>query len=107
MTEKSLQARVTYRAKKYGWAVARVGRGWVGGDGGQFRTPTNRGWPDLVLFRPESAHPVIAFELKKQLGVVAPEQTAWLTLMNQCGIPAAVIRPSDLREGRVDAILRG
>ena len=30
MSEKTLQARVIYRAKKLGWKVAHAGKGWVG-----------------------------------------------------------------------------
>jgi len=105
MTEKSLQARVMYRAKRDGWTVARVGRGWVGGEGGAFRTPTNAGWPDLVLFKPGQS--ILAMELKRERGIIAQAQLDWLALMRACGIVAGVVRPSDLREGRVDAILRG
>jgi hypothetical protein len=107
MTEKSLQARVIYRAKRRGWVVAHVGRGYVGGDGGRFVTPMSAGWPDLVLFKPGMPHPVLAMELKREQGVVADLQWDWLALFNECGIPAVIVKPSDLREGRVDAILEG
>jgi len=63
------------------------------------------GWPDLIMFKVESKHPVIAMELKREQGEVSEDQMFWLTLMNECGIPAIVVRPSDVREGRVNAIL--
>jgi hypothetical protein len=108
MSEKSLQSRVIYRAKRRGWTVAHVGRGYVGGDGGRFVTPMSAGWPDLVLFNPKSRGPkVIAMELKREQGVVADLQYDWLALFNECGVPAVIVKPSDLREGRVDAILEG
>ena len=107
MTEKTLQARVIYHAKRRGWTVAHVGRGYVGGDGGSFVTPMAPGWPDLVLFNPKARIKVVAMELKREQGVVADLQWSWLALFNACGIPAVIIKPSDLREGRVDAILSG
>jgi hypothetical protein len=108
MSEKSLQSRVIYRAKRRGWTVAHVGRGYVGGDGGRFVTPMSAGWPDLVLFNPTTKGPkVVAMELKREQGVVAELQYDWLALFNECGIPAVIVKPSDLREGRVDAILDG
>ena len=51
MSERKLQDRVMYRAKKYGYKVAHAGRGFVGDDeegGGQFITPMSPGWPDLT-----------------------------------------------------------
>lgn len=105
MSERTLQKRVIYHAKRRGWVVAHVGRGYVGGDGGQFVTQMTPGWPDLVLFNPKSIHPVVAMELKREQGVVADNQYQWLELFNACGIPAVIIKPNDLREGRLDAIL--
>jgi hypothetical protein len=52
-------------------------------------------------------HRALAIELKREQGEVSDEQWDWLFLLNECGIPAVVVRPSDLRLGRVDAILAG
>lgn len=101
MLEKTLQDRVVGRAKRRKWVVAHAGRGMVGTEG-QIVTPMLPGWPDLFLLRPPRA---LAIELKRETGVVDDKQWVLLTMLNQCGIPAVVIRPSDLREGRVDAIL--
>lgn len=112
MSERTLQDRVVDRAKRRGWKVAHAGRAWAGNaetGEGHWVTPMSPGWPDLVLAK-ASAPPgrrVIAMELKKEQGEVAPEQWEWLELLNACGIPAVVVRPSDLREGRVNAILDG
>lgn len=109
MSEKTLQSRVVGRAKRQGWRVAHAGRGIAGylPDGSpNFITPMARGWPDLMLFRVGHVPPVIAIELKRELGNLQPEQLDWLALMIECGIPAIVIRPSDLREGRVTAVLK-
>jgi hypothetical protein len=65
------------------------------------------GWPDLMLFKAGMPSPVVAMELKRERGEVSEDQTFWLELMNDCGLPAVVVRPSDLREGRVTAILEG
>lgn len=111
MTERQLQDRVVDRAKRRGWTVAHAGKGWVGDQetgAGQFVTPMMPGWPDLFLMNPKMrGHKVFAAELKREDGVVDPKQTHVLALLNACGIPAVVLRPSDLREGRVNAILEG
>ena len=94
------------RAKRRGWKVAHAGRGWVGGteaEGGQWVTPMSPGWPDLTLAK--EGHHLIFMELKKELGVVDDDQLFWLRLLNYCGARAIVVRPSDLREGRVTTIL--
>lgn len=107
MSEKVLQDRVVGRAKRAGWKVAHAGRGWVGGteeEGGQWVTPMAKGWPDLTLAK--AGHTLIFMELKRELGEVDEEQMAWLVLLNATGNPAIVIRPSDMREKRVTAILR-
>lgn len=105
MSERTLQDRVVDRAKRRGWKVAHAGRGWVGGEGdeGHWVTPMAPGWPDLFLLRPPRA---LAIELKKEQGELAPEQLEYLKLLNACGIPAVLVRPSDLREQRVNAILK-
>jgi VRR-NUC domain len=102
MLEKNLQARVLYRCRKYGWKSAHAGRATIGTHA-QILTPMSAGWPDLMLFR---APRVMAVELKRELGKASPEQLEWLSLMNECGVPAMIWRPSDLREGRVDKLLR-
>lgn len=107
MSEKTLQARVIYRAKKLGWKVAHAGKGWVGDretGKGQFVTPMSPGWPDLTLAK--AGHRLLFIENKREEGVVEPEQWEWLVLLNSCGARAIVVRPSDLREKRVDTVLR-
>jgi hypothetical protein len=111
MSERTLQDRVVDRAKRRGWKVAHAGRGWVGdaetGEG-QFITPMSPGWPDLFMLNPRKAPYRLAIELKKRgRGRFARAAGRWLELLNACGIPAVVVRPSDLREGRVNAILEG
>jgi hypothetical protein len=107
MSESTLQARVIYRAKKYHWRVAHAGKGWVGDQetgAGQFVTPMAKGWPDLTLAK--IGHRLLFIELKREEGVVEPEQWEWLALLNACGARAIVVRPSDLREKRVEAVLK-
>lgn len=107
MSEKTLQARVLYRAKKHGWKVAHAGRAFVGdveSGEGQFVTPMSPGWPDLTCAK--AGNRLIFMELKREQGEVEPEQWAWLALLNTCGARAIVVRPSDLREGRVEAIFK-
>lgn len=107
MTEAALNARVTYRLKKYGWVVQRLQRTGLGvGDDGAVvhRTIGVVGWPDLVCLRADRRP--LAIELKRELGKLSDEQVEMLTLMKATGIDVAVIRPSDLRLGRVEAALR-
>lgn len=106
MPEKKLQESVVGRAKRRGWKVAHAGRGWVGGteeQGGQWVTPMSPGWPDLTLAK--EGHRLIFIELKRELGEVDDDQWFWLRLLNSTGNYAVIVRPSDLREGRVTAIL--
>lgn len=105
MSEKTLQGRIIDRAKRRGWRVAHAGRGFVGDPdgGGQFITPMAPGWPDLTLARAGSR--LIFMELKRQKGEVDEKQVEWLQLLNECGARAILVRPSDLRLGRVNAIL--
>lgn len=112
MSEKVLQDRVRDRARRRGWTVAHAGKGWVGDQEsgtGQFITPMMPGWPDLFLMNANQprGRRAIAFELKREDGVVSEEQAKVILLLNECGIPAVVIKPSDLRLGRVNAILEG
>ena len=108
MSEKTLQDRIRGRAKSRGWEVVHIGKAVPAYDASGkpvWVTSAPEGWPDLVLFKAASARPVIAIELKKENNEPTDAQLRWLALMNACGIPAMVIKPSDLREGRVNAIL--
>lgn len=112
MSERTLQDRIRGRAKSRGWVVAHAGMAWVGNQEtgvGQFVTPMLPGWPDLFLMNPKmpEGRRAVAMELKRETGEVDEKQWDVLRLLNACGIPAIVVRPSDLREGRVNAILDG
>ena len=100
MTEATLQARVVYRAKKYGWRVAHAGKGVTAGG---WVTQMSPGWPDLTLAK--AGHSLLFMELKREQGEVAPEQGDWIALLRLCGVDAVVVRPSNLRGGYVDARL--
>lgn len=107
MSERTLQDRVLYRARKYGWKVAHAGRGQVSEspDGTPlWVTPMAEGWPDLSCFK--AGNRPIFMELKREQGEVSDAQVEWLQLLNLCGCPAIVVRPSDLRLGRVEAIFK-
>lgn len=106
MSEKTLQDRVVGRAKRRGWKVAHAGRGWVGGteaEGGQWITPMAKGWPDLTLAK--EGHALLFIELKREQGTVEDDQWMWLRLLNLTGNAAIIVKPSDLRTGRVTAVL--
>ena len=104
MSEATLQERFVGRAKRRGWKVAHAGRAWVGDrENGQFITPMAKGWPDLTLAK--EGHSLVFIELKRQDGEVDDDQWTWLRLLGSTGNKVAIIRPSDLREGVVTAIL--
>lgn len=102
MSEKTLSDRVLYRAKKYGWLHAHAGR--LQTPDGRWLTQMAEGWPDWTFVKP--GHQIIFMELKRETGEPEPEQVEWLQAMNLSGACAIVVRPSDLREGRVDQILK-
>ena len=107
VNEAVLQSRVIARAKRLGWEIQHVGKGIATFDSNGdpvYVTTGNAGWPDLTLAK--AGHRLIFIELKRQDGVVSTEQWKWLGLLNACGARAVVIRPSDLREKRVNAILK-
>lgn len=107
MTEKTLQDRIRDRAQRRGWKVAHAGRGIAAftaeGDP-VFVTPMPKGWPDLVMLHPVWQEARV-IECKREDNDLDPEQVMWLQWFNACGIPAVMCKPSDLREGRVNAIL--
>ena len=108
MTEDNLKSRITARAKTRGWKVAHAGKGIAAFDktgNPIFVTPMAKGWPDLFMLHPK--YGALAMELKTEQGEVSSEQYEWLNAFIEAGIPAVIIRPSDLREGRVNVILGG
>lgn len=102
MSEATLNDRVVYRLKKHGWSVAHAHRAFIPDVG--WITPMAAGWPDLTCVK--AGHAILFIELKKQEGVVEPEQQVWLELLNRTGNYAIVVRPSDLRLKKVDAIVK-
>lgn len=107
MSEKVLQDRIVSRAKARGWKVAHAGRGIAAFDASGnpiFVTPMAKGWPDLFLLHGKMGRALV-IECKREENDLEPEQVEYLQLFNACGIPAVLVRPSDLREGRVNAIL--
>lgn len=109
MSEKTLQDRIVGRAKRRGFKVAHAGRGIAAftAEGEPiFVTPMAKGWPDLFLLHERRGF-VLVIECKKEKEEPTDEQIGWIRAFNACGIPAVVCKPSDLRLGRVDAILAG
>ena len=106
MSEATLQERVVDRAQRRGWVVKHVGKGIAAFDsaGNPIFVSTAKSFPDLFLLH-ERMQRALAIELKKELADFEPGQIEYLQLLNVCGVPAVVVRPSDLREGRVNAIL--
>jgi hypothetical protein len=106
MSETVLQRRIIGRAKTRGWVVKHVGKGIAGftDSGTPIFVSTAKSFPDLFMLN-EKQRRSLAIEVKKQTGEFQPGQLEYLQLLNVCGIDAVVIRPSDLRDGTVDAIL--
>jgi hypothetical protein len=107
MSEKTLQARIVGRAKRRGWVVKHVGKGIAAFDaaGNPIYVSTAKSMPDLFLLH-ERAERVLTIECKREEGDFEPGQEEFIALLNLCGVPSVVARPSDLRLGRVDAILK-
>lgn len=106
MSEKTLQERVTGRARRRNFKVAHAGKLWLpgkNGSEGMWLTPMSKGWPDLTLAK--EGHSLIFIELKTEEGTVDDDQWFWLRLLASTGNKCAVIRPSDLRTGVVKTIL--
>lgn len=102
-----LQGLVTDLASLLGWhwvhfRAARTKHGWkVPVEG-----PLGAGWPDLFMVRQRDARRLFV-ELKREKGdEPTPKQTAIHELLRAVGLPVFVWRPSDLSEGRVEAVLR-
>jgi hypothetical protein len=106
MSEKTLQARIVGRAKTRGWVIKHVGKGIAGfdGAGNPIFVSTAKNFPDLFMLH-ERQRRSLAIEVKRELGEFEPGQLEYLQLLNTCGIDAVVIRPSQLRDGTVNAIL--
>lgn len=62
------------------------------------------GFPDLVLLNARAGR-VVFLELKREGGRVRAEQRAWIAGLQECGIVAEIVEPSDLH--LVHALLAG
>lgn len=92
MAELNLQKHVQAIAKANGWKYHHE----------CYSLGSDKGWPDLVLVRER----VVYVELKKEMGIIAPEQTAWLDLLKSAGQEVYVWRPMQLINGTVERVLR-
>ena len=62
------------------------------------------GWPDVAI----AGHGrLLVRELKRQSGVVTPEQKVWLATLADAGVDAGVWRPIDLLSGVILDELKG
>ena len=101
ISEKDLQDTVIDLALAFGWTVyhARDSRG-----------QRLEGLPDLELLRPPKA---LRVELKREHGAgghtndPTPLQERTIALLRACGQDVRVWRPSDLRSGEIERVLRG
>lgn len=88
-TEKVLQAQVVQLAKAHGWMC--------------YHTFDSRrsepGWPDLAMVHPERGF--ILRELKAEKGRTSPDQNKWLHALIEADQDAAIWRPRDWINGRI------
>lgn len=109
MLEKTLQERVLYRARKYGWRIMHIPPGGAGsnaqGTGVQWRSSggSGKGFPDLTMVRTGR---LVFIELKRELGKLGDEQVAWIDDLIAAGQEVHVWRPSHLRLKEIDRLLR-
>lgn len=96
--EESFQSALIDMAHLHGWKIAHFRKaqtssgGWV-----TAVSADGKGWPDLFLVQPEKKFRLAA-ELKVPPNKVTPEQDAWLTWLELCGIPAFTWTPNDWDE---------
>jgi hypothetical protein len=92
ISERDWQGHVCKIAASFGWKF--------------YHPPDNRpvngriqkvvsGFPDLCLIKGST---MIFAELKRELGVVSPEQHEWAEAIRNCGIHVYIWRPSDLNQ---------
>ena len=97
MTEEAeFQADVIRLANMFGWRHMHVRR--TIGKGNKWTTGTSvKGWPDLVLYRPDASCPGIIYaELKSSTGELSTEQQVVLADLDSAGAEVYVWDPSDL-----------
>lgn len=92
MAELNLQKHVQAIAKANGWKYHHE----------CYSLGSDKGWPDLVLVRDR----VIYVELKKEMGIVSPEQVVWMDALKAAGQEVHVWRPMQLMNGTVERVLR-
>jgi hypothetical protein len=91
MTENTLKQAVLTVARERGWLVYHVQQGVI-------RSAGDHGFPDLVCARDGE---VRFIELKREQGALEPDQQRWLHHLPH----VEVIRPGDLRNGRLALVL--
>jgi hypothetical protein len=65
------------------------------------RMTTGKGFPDLVV----CGKRIIFIELKSEQGTMRPEQTRWRYALQAAGAMHAILYPSDLASGAIEACL--
>lgn len=82
LSEKAFQAEIVELARLRGWVEFH-----------QFDSRRSReGWPDLVLIRPPR---VLFWEVKSEHGRATEDQLATLAALQDCGLEARIVKPSD------------
>jgi hypothetical protein len=88
MPEKDLLASVREMAEMLGYLI--------------YHTHDSRrsesGWPDVAIV---GHGRFLVRELKRQSGVVTPDQKAWLAALAEAGVDGGIWRPADLLAGRI------
>jgi len=104
MTERELLDAVVEIAARLGWLVHHDRP--AANRRGQWATHIqgDPGFPDLILVRPPR---IVVAELKRERGVITPQQRAWLEALASCGIEVHVWKPTDWLSGAIEAVLHG
>ena len=97
VSEADLQAAVFDLAKRLNY--------WVYHVYDSRKSGPDKGFPDALLAREGR---VLAFEFKRERGVVSLAQHEWIYHLSAGGqIECYILRPHDLSSGRIEAILKG
>jgi len=97
LSEKQFQDQVLALARIQGWRCfhANDSRKMVRRGNSYIPVGDNdaKGFPDCCMVHPLRG--IVFLELKKELGKTTPEQDEWLAALQQAGVEARVVRPSD------------
>ena len=97
ITEAELQKEVISFLHSLGYKILVTGAARIGhGEKERYITPyraNGKGFPDVFAVKPGAKYPIIALELKSDVGKASPEQVEWLLRLALCGVHTGIVTP--------------